>query len=58
MTAQNRDDVGMPDFENPSQQLIPVDFIAWNGLTIHPLQVRFEEDIPKKNRRLIQNYFK
>ena len=56
--TKDRNDQGMPDFENPSQQLVPVDFSAWNGQTIHPLQVRFSEDIPKKNRKNIENYFK
>ena len=49
--TKDRNDKGMPDFENPSQQLIPVDFAAWNGQSIHPLKVRFAEDIPKKNRK-------
>lgn len=35
--TKDRNDEGMPDLTRPSQQLVPIDFEAWNGRTIHPV---------------------
>jgi outer membrane protein assembly factor BamB/SAM-dependent methyltransferase len=37
--TKNRNDDNVPDFENPMQQLIPIDLAAWDGKTLDLRQV-------------------
>ncbi|GEM_PF-1096099 len=57
--TKDRNDGGMPDLERPSQQLVPIDFAAWNGRVIHPVAHGPFKDVKLKfnTHRTLQQKF-